>query len=221
MLPHSFFARPTLLVARELIGKLLVRQTPEGIVNGMIVEVESYIDIQDKASHAFGGKKTLRTSPMFDDAGTIYVYLIYGQNYCLNLVTEEKDKPCAILIRAVEPFSGLEIMTERRNQKKPDLYNLCSGPGKVCSSFAIDKSLNSQKLAENTLAIYDFMAFSDDQICVTPRINVNYAASCKNLPYRFYLKGNRFISAENHYPNPITFSDLIAKHTQTLTAKKI
>lgn len=219
MLPHNFFERPTLLVARELLGKLLVRRTPQGTVNGMIVEVESYIGETDRASHAFGGKRTPRTETMFGSPGSIYVYLIYGQNHCFNIVTEDEGIPSAILIRAIEPFQGLELMTERRQQKKPDLKNLCSGPGKLCSSFEINKKLNNTKLSEKTLAVYDFMNFSDDQIAVTPRINVDYAGDCKDYPYRFFVKDNRFISEGRRFPDPTTFGDLIGQYTNSLVER--
>ena len=136
---RSFYEQPTVKVARQLLGKCLVRNHPDGITVGKIVETEAYVGPEDRASHASRGR-TARTEIMFGPAGFAYVYLIYGFHHCLNFVTEAADYPAAVLIRAVEPVDGIELMKARR--RKTDLRELASGPGKLCQAFAIDRSLN-------------------------------------------------------------------------------
>lgn len=219
MLPSEFYDRPTLLVARELLGKMLVHHTEKGTIYGMIVEVESYIGPEDQASHAVNNRKTERTRVMFEDPGTMYVYQIYGQNNCVNIVTEKNGYPAAILIRAVEPFHGLEIMMKNRKLKKPDLHNIASGPGKVCQSFDITKSHNETTINDPNLFIEDFIHVSEENIMVSPRINVDYAGDSKDNLYRFFIKDNEFISAKSQSQTKKTFADLIASYTQSVVAK--
>lgn len=134
---RPFYEQPTVQVARKLLGKYLVRKHPDGKTVGRIVETEAYIGPKDLACHAARGR-TVRTEIMFGPAGHAYVYFIYGFYYCLNIVTEEKDFPSAVLIRAVEPLDGIELMKVRRRTEK--LHNLASGPGKLCQAFAIGVS---------------------------------------------------------------------------------
>ncbi|MDB5254569.1 MAG: putative 3-methyladenine glycosylase [Parcubacteria group bacterium] len=166
-LPHSFFEQKTLKVARELIGKTLVRKIGNKTVKEIITEVEAYIGPHDLASHSSKGR-TKRTEVMHAQAGTIYVYFIYGMYWMLNIVTEEKDFPAAVLIRATEKVKG---------------------PGRVAREFGIDKSLNGKMLNEETgLWIEDAPSVPHTQVIKTPRIGVDYAGAWKDKPYRFILK---------------------------------
>lgn len=190
-LPRSFYEQPTLDVARQLLGKFLVREHPDGTTVGRIVETEAYVGPEDKACHASKGR-TARTEVMFGPAGYAYVYLIYGIYDCLNLVTESVDYPAAVLIRAVEPVGGVEIMKARR--KTGTLHDLASGPGKLCRAFAIDRKLNGGDLCGKVLFVED-RGEPVSKIVTTPRIGVDYAGAWKRKPWRFLIKGNKFISA--------------------------
>lgn len=189
-IPRSFYQQPTLEVARQLLGKLLVRDHPQGSTIGRIVETEAYIGPRDLACHASKGR-TRRTEVMFGPAGHAYVYFIYGFYNMLNLVTEVVDYPAAVLIRAVEPVSGIELMKTRRGSQV--LRDLASGPGKLCQAFAIDRSLNGADLCADTLYLLDggepLPKFS-----ARPRIGVDYAGKWKSKPFRFLITGNRFVS---------------------------
>ena len=166
-LPNSFFNQKTLDVAEKLVGKTLVRKIGNKIVRDTITEVEAYIGPQDLASHASKGR-TKRTEVMHARAGTIYVYLIYGMYNMLNIVTEEKDFPAAILIRGTEKVSG---------------------PGRVAREFGVDKNLNGKMLGTKSgLWIEDAPLVSKYKILKTPRIGVEYAGDWKDKPYRFVLK---------------------------------
>ena len=189
-LPHSFYEQKTIDVAKQLLGKYLVRKHPEGKTIGRIVETEAYIGPQDLACHASRGR-TARTEVMFGPAGHAYVYFIYGFYNMLNLVTEAKDYPAAVLIRAVEPVDGIELMKERRQNGA--LRNLASGPGKLCQAFAVDRSLNGADLRGDVLYVED-RAEPIPKFQATPRIGVDYAGKWKSKPYRFLVRGSEFIS---------------------------
>jgi len=189
-LPRSFYQQPTLDVARQLLGKYLVRRHGEGTTVGRVVETEAYVGPEDKACHASRGR-TPRTQVMFGSAGYAYVYLIYGFHHMLNLVTETKDFPAAVLIRAVEPLQGIELMAERRATK--ERRNLASGPGKLCQAFAIDRTLNGNDLCGEVLYLED----SGDpapKFVTTPRIGVDYAGEWTHKPWRFLIRDNEFVS---------------------------
>ncbi len=172
VLPVSFYARPTLRVARSLLGKYLVRETSAGLRVGRIMEVEAYVGLQDRASHASRGR-TKRTEVMFGRPGLAYVYLIYGMYHCLNVVTERADFPAAVLIRAVQ-----------------EEHELIDGPGRVCRSFTIDRELNRHDLTiGKTLWIEDRgNRIRRNWIGAFPRIGVNYAGAWAAKPWRFRLK---------------------------------
>lgn len=198
ILQRDFFARPTLTVAQELLGKILVREIDGQRLSGRIVETEAYIGLDDTASHASKGR-TPRTEVMFGPAGYTYVYLVYGMHFMLNFITEQEGFPAAVLIRAIEPLQGLEFMQVQRqkeNHRPIKPVNLTNGPGKLCQALAVDKNLNrwdvttGQKLwleADNNT--------SDDVVATGPRIGIGYAASQDRLaPWRLWVRGNRFVS---------------------------
>jgi DNA-3-methyladenine glycosylase len=189
-LPRSFYEQNTIVVAKQLLGKYLVRKHPEGGAVGRIVETEAYVGPQDLACHASKGR-TARTEVMFGPAGHAYVYFIYGFYNMLNLVTEAKDYPAAVLIRAVEPVDGIELMKERRQNGA--LRNLASGPGKLCQAFAVDRSLNGADLRGDVLYVED-RGEPIPKFQATPRIGVDYAEKWKSKPYRFFVRGSGFIS---------------------------
>ena len=171
LLPASFYARPTLRVARSLLGKYLVRETASGLRAGRIIEVEAYVGPQDRASHASRGR-TKRTDVMFGQPGLAYIYLIYGMYHCLNVVTERSDYPAAVLIRAIEYEAGL-----------------ADGPGRICRLFGIDRRLNCHDLTSGkALWIEDRgERISRAQIGAFPRIGVDYAGPWAAKPWRFRI----------------------------------
>jgi DNA-3-methyladenine glycosylase len=189
-LPRSFYEQSTIDVAKQLLGKYLVRNHPQGDTIGRIVETEAYIGPQDLACHASKGR-TARTEVMFGPAGHAYVYFIYGFYNMLNLVTEARDYPAAVLIRAVEPVEGIDLMQRRR--RNGALRNLASGPGKLCQAFGIDRSLNGADLCGSMLFVQD-SGETVPKFLATPRIGVDYAGKWKDKPYRFLVRGNQFVS---------------------------
>jgi DNA-3-methyladenine glycosylase len=189
-LRRSFYEQPTIEVARQLLGKYLIRKHPDGTTVGRIVETEAYIGPQDKACHASRGR-TPRTEIMFGRAGHAYVYMIYGFYYMLNIVTEAADFPAAVLIRAVEPLEGLPLMQSRRQTER--LRSLASGPGKLCRAFAIDRTLNGNDVCGKVLYLDDH-GEPAPKVMTTPRIGVDYAGKWKDKPWRFLIKGNEFVS---------------------------
>ena len=189
-LPRAFYEQTTLDVAKQLLGKYLVRNHPDGNAIGRIVETEAYVGPQDLACHASKGR-TSRTEVMFGPPGRAYVYFIYGFYNMLNLVTEAQNYPAAVLIRAVEPVDGMELMNQRR--KSTVLRNLASGPGKLCQAFAVDRSLNGANLCGNILYVED-RGEPMPKFHATPRIGVDYAGKWKTKPYRFLVRGSEFVS---------------------------
>jgi DNA-3-methyladenine glycosylase len=187
---RPFYEQSTVQVARQLLGKYLVRKHSDGKTVGRIVEAEAYVGPKDLACHASRGR-TARTEVMFGAAGHAYVYFIYGMYYCLNIVTEAIDHPSAVLIRALEPVDGIELMEARRRTE--NRRNLLSGPGKLCQAFAIDKSLNGADVCARVLYIED-RGEPAPKILATPRIGVDYAGKWKDKPWRFLIRGNEFVS---------------------------
>jgi DNA-3-methyladenine glycosylase len=193
-LPREFYTRPNVLtVARELLGKLLVVPAPDGTrVSGIIVETEAYRGPEDRASHAFGGRRTKRTETMYGIGGTAYVYFVYGMYYQFNVVTNVNDTPHAVLIRALEPFEGVELMRTRRHNR-PD-RNLASGPGKLCLALGIDRQLDRADLLGNKVWLEEGRRISRSQIKSGPRIGIDYAEEWVEKPWRFWLKDNPHVS---------------------------
>lgn len=189
ILPSHFYDNETTAVAQALLGKLLVHKTPAGILAGRIVETEAYL-ADDPACHAHGGKNTPRTAVMFGPPGAAYIYLIYGMHNCFNVVTGPAGTGEAVLIRALEPVCGIELMQTYRNQLV--LHNLCSGPGKLVYAMGITRALNAHSLMEPPLYLAEPLVKSEAlQIITTMRIGISKGAA---LPLRFYIKDNAFIS---------------------------
>ena len=189
-LPRLFYDQPTVQVAQRLLGAFLVHRHPDGTTVGKIVETEAYVGPEDRASHAARGR-TPRSAVMFGPAGFAYVYLIYGLHHCLNVVTERQDYPAAVLIRAVEPIAGLEMMRARR--RTADVRRLTNGPGKVCQAFAIDRSLNGTDMCGETLYIEE-RGKPPSGVVATTRVGVDYAGPWKDKPWRFYIANHAGVS---------------------------
>ncbi|MFX1386170.1 MAG: DNA-3-methyladenine glycosylase [Promethearchaeota archaeon] len=191
-LRRDFFLQDTKSVAKELLGKYLVRETPNVSMVGKIIEVEAYLGPSDKASHAYNYKKTERTKIMYMAPGTIYIYFIYGLYYCLNVITEPEGIPCAVLIRQLYPIEGIELMVENRNIKiGKNFQNLTDGPGKLCMALNITKDKFNGK---NCCSINSKLFFSEGEkinnktIVANKRIGIKYAEEDKDRLLRFTLK---------------------------------
>jgi len=189
VLPRAFYARNTLIVAKELLGKHLVRRVKEGDMIGKIVEVEAYRGSDDPASHAYRGERP-RNKLMFGKAGIAYVYFIYGNHHCLNVTTEREGTPGAVLFRALEPVKGIEIMQKNRGTKS--LSSLTNGPGKLTQALHITKKQNGLDLTnEGELFLHDPRGKEFPEIVSTKRVGVKAGL---DKPWRFYIKENRFVS---------------------------
>ena len=192
----AFYLRKNVVqIARELIGKILVTHFEGQVTSGRIVETEAYNGIVDQASHAFGGRNTRRTSVMYMPGGTSYVYLCYGIHHLFNVVTNTENEPHAVLVRALEPIAGTDTMLLRTGKKKAD-YSLTKGPGNVSKALGISTVHTSLSLLGDLIYIEQDPGFQSPEIVATPRIGVDYAGTDAKLPYRFYLKGNKYVSGK-------------------------
>jgi len=197
-LKEHFYLKPTLTVAKELIGCILVRKTSDRITRGKIVETEAYMGPEDKGSHSYNGRHTSSMDPLYKSGGHCYIFPIYGRGYCFNVVTEAIDVPRAVLVRALEPVEGKYIMGNRRHfpvVNPSNLKNLTNGPVKLCEAMDIDASINGTNLYGNDLFILKGSKLkSDEKILTSTRINIDYAEEDKFKPWRFILEGNKFLS---------------------------
>jgi DNA-3-methyladenine glycosylase len=193
-LPRAFYTRTNVLkVARELLGTLLVVPAPDGSrVSGIIVETEAYRGPADRASHAYGGRRTKRTETMYGPGGSAYVYFVYGMYHQFNVVTNERDVPHAILIRALEPREGLELMRQRRPGQSE--INLTNGPGKLCLALGIDRELDCADLLATRVWIEAGEKIPPRRIASGPRVGIDYAEGWIAKPWRFWIAGNAFVS---------------------------
>lgn len=193
-LPRDFYTRSNVLtVARDLLGKLLVVPAADSRrVSGMIVEVEAYHGPEDRASHAYGGRRTRRTETMYGAGGVAYVYFVYGMYYQFNVVSNVADVPHAVLVRALEPVEGIELMRERRHQH-PD-HNLTNGPGKLCIALGIDRALDNADLLGNRVWVEEYARISPRRIARGPRIGIDYAEEWITKPWRFWIRDNSYVS---------------------------
>lgn len=198
-LDRDFYNRDTLIVAREVLGKILVHNIDGKILKGKIVETEAYLGLRDKAAHSYGGKQTNRVKTMYGQPGRAYVYIIYGMYYCLNIVTEKEGVPEAVLIRGIEPLEGIDEMSKNRFGKpfahltKYQKKNLTNGPGKLSMALNIDRSLDKEDLCGDKLYLETALE-GDFNIIQTTRIGIDYAEEAKYFPYRFYIEGNPYVS---------------------------
>lgn len=190
-LNREFFNRKTEIVAEDLLGNYLVRETVYGKIVGTIIEVEAYLGANDKASHSYNYKKTERTEVMYNNPGTLYVYMIYGMYFCLNVITEPKDIPCAVLIRQLYPIKGINLMIENRNAKiGKNFKNLIDGPGKLCIGFNITKEEFNGK---DSCSVNSKLYFSQGEkiepnnIIKSRRIGTDYAEEDKDLLLRYTI----------------------------------
>ena len=200
-LNHAFYNSDNVVDrARKLIGKILVTNIDGELTSGIIVETEAYKAFTDKASHAFNGRRTPRNEHMYAAAGTAYVYICYGMHHMLNIVTNKKEVPDAILIRAVAPLKGLEIM-QSRTGKPPGNYTITRGPGNVAKAFGILKIHSGVCLTGTQVYLLhnEGQEAVDDAIGVSARIGVDYAGTDAALPYRFFLRGSKFVSGGRRY----------------------
>lgn len=197
-LPLQFYLQTDVVkVAKELIGKIVVTNIDGQITSGRIVETEAYVAFTDKASHSFNGRRTPKNEHMYADAGTAYVYICYGMHHMLNVVTNKKNIPDAVLIRAVEPLEGIEIMLQRTGKIKLD-NTLTKGPGNLGKALGIFKKHSGIHLRHDQIYIVNdnkFLLHPDD-IGVSKRIGVEPAGIDALLPYRFFLRGNKFVSGK-------------------------
>ncbi|MBI3004534.1 MAG: DNA-3-methyladenine glycosylase [Ignavibacteriales bacterium] len=188
--PRSFYLRPTIQVARELLGKFLVRRLRGKLLIGKIVEVEAYRGVLDPASHAYRGK-TKRNEVMFWEGGHLYVYFTYGMHFCANVVTRNEGIGEAVLLRAVEPVKGIGTMQRNRRKSRLETKKLTSGPAKFCQAFGITQKENGTDLMGNTIFIANGEKIARSQIGSSTRIGINVAMEKK---WRFFVKGNVWVS---------------------------
>ncbi len=197
-LTEAFYLRDDVIaISKDLLGKYLFTHIDGLTTGGYIVETEAYNGIIDKASHAYGNRQTPRTKTMYLRGGIAYVYLCYGIHEMFNIVTSVEGRPQAILIRAINPTEGLDVMLSRRNMLavKP---NITMGPGSVAKALGISRNINAFSLQSDTIWIEDRgLVFPDESIAAVPRVGVSYAAKDALLPYRFYVKRNPYVSKPN------------------------
>jgi DNA-3-methyladenine glycosylase len=196
-LDHSFYDRRNVVqIARDLLGKILVTQFDGIRTSGRIVETEAYNGVVDRASHAYGGRRTNRSEHIYGGPGTVYIYIIYGMHHLFNVVTNKKDIPHAILIRALEPIEGINYMLKRVGKPSLD-YTLTKGPGNLARALGLSKMHTGGSLFSEEIFIEDDgLRYKKDEILITHRIGVEYAGTDAQLPYRFIVKGNRYVSAK-------------------------
>ncbi len=193
-LPREFYIRPVIKVAKALLGKILIKQEKNKILAGKIVEVEAYDGLIDEASHSFRGK-TQRNEVMFREGGYFYVYFTYGVHHCCNVVTGKEGHGAAVLIRSVEPLTGIETMAIRRFGRRKitekELVNLTNGPGKICQAFAFDRTHSGLDLTGDKVFIIDAPVLKKSEIGISKRIGISKSTE---LPWRFFIKESKFLS---------------------------
>jgi DNA-3-methyladenine glycosylase len=191
ILQRNFYQKDTIEVAKNLLGKILVHETAEGTTAGRIVEVEAYRGPEDLAAHSSGGRRTPRNECMYGEKGHAYVYFIYGLYYCVNVTAGNVEgKPEAVLFRALEPLEGVELMAKRRKTAA----NLANGPSRLCMAMGISKAQNMIDMTAQPLYILDAPCVPAEEIVAATRIGVDYGKEYKDMPWRFYIKGNKFVS---------------------------
>ena len=200
ILQQEFYKRDCITVSKELLGKVLVRKINGRIIKSRIIETEAYIGMIDKASHAYLGKRTERTEPLFHEGGISYVYFIYGLYHCFNIIADKEDYPAGALIRAVEPLNEFDYLAQKRFKKdfnelsKAQIKNLTNGPSKLCMALDITKEENFVKLYEAGNLYVEDSDYKPAEIVETTRVGIDYAEEAIDFPWRFYIKDNLYIS---------------------------
>jgi DNA-3-methyladenine glycosylase len=198
-----FFARDALTLARQLLGTLLVHESDEGPTWGRIVEVEAYRGPEDRAAHSYGGRRTARNEVMYGPAGHAYVYFVYGMHHCFNVVAAGIDQPEAVLVRALEPIVGIELMRRRRGDHNHlPVVSLARGPGNVCRAMGIDRSLNGADLLDGPLTIRRPRSRPLARIGSAPRVGVDYAGAHARRHWRLYDPRSAAVSARPRVGRP-------------------
>lgn len=200
ILEKEFYRQGALILAKELLGKIIVRVIDGVTLKGKIVETEAYIGEIDKASHAYNGRRTERTEPLFREGGIAYVYFIYGLYHCFNVISGLENKGEGVLIRAVEPLNEFDYLAKKRfNKSYEELTmskkrSLTNGPSKLCMAYSIDKAENYKKLYEKGDFYIEDSKKENFEIVETKRIGIDYAEEAVEFPWRFYIKDNKYIS---------------------------
>ena len=193
-LPVSFYRRDNVtLIAQELLGKVLCTNINGQLTSGIIVETEAYSQ-SERACHAYGGKRTSRTEIFYNDGGLSYVYLCYGIHYLFNIITNQAHTADAVLIRALEPVDGIDVMLQRRGMDKM-AHRIAAGPGSVSKALGLDKTHNGVDLTEDNIWVERRgVTYADDQIIASPRVGVDYAGDDALLPWRYRVRDNPWVS---------------------------
>lgn len=189
-LPRAFYLQPVLVVARRLIGAVLVHRSGEGVAAGRVVETEAYRGPEDLAAHSAGGRRTARTAAMWGAPGHAYMFMLYGVSWAFNVVTGPAGQPHAVLVRALEPLPPMELMARRRRMD-PSRRELTNGPGKLCAALGLDRRQYGADLCSKSLYL---SPGNHGRIGRSPRINVAYAGAWADKRWRFYERDNRYVS---------------------------
>jgi DNA-3-methyladenine glycosylase len=202
-LPRSFYLRPTLRVARDLLGCIVVHDSPEGRTAGMIVEVEAYLGIRDRAAHTFGGRRTARNETMWGEPGRAYVYFTYGMHHCANVTAREAGRPEAVLLRALVPLEGLDLMRARRGvAANVPAARLARGPGNLCRAMGITREIDGEALSGPRLRVVRGRTFRSNEVARGPRIGVAYAGDDAARPWRLWIRGEPAVSRATSFYGP-------------------
>ena len=185
------YLQDALTLAPELLGKILVHESEEGITSGIIVETEAYLGPGDRAAHTWNNRRTRRTDVVFGAGGYAYVYMVYGKYYCFNVTANVKGKPECVLVRALEPLDGTSIMMARRNTRR--MLSLCSGPGRMCSAMGITRELYGEDLCGGRLYILENV-YPKMKAVASTRIGIDYAGDSREYLWRFFIDGNKYVS---------------------------
>jgi DNA-3-methyladenine glycosylase len=197
ILQRQFYQQDVISVSKSLLGKILVHESSKGITAGLIVETEAYLGPEDRAAHSSGGRLTARNEVMFGQKGHAYVYFIYGLYHCFNVTAGEvPGKPEAVLVRALEPVKGEDIMAKRRDAINGKAVNLTNGPSKLCMAMDISKLQNMTDLTIPPLYIEDASSVPQENIVKATRVGIDYAGDWKNKCWRFYIKDNLYVSVK-------------------------
>jgi DNA-3-methyladenine glycosylase len=193
LLSRSFYARDARVVAREVLGSVVVVRSPRSVTAGRIVETEAYCGPEDRAAHSFGGRRTARTEVMFGPPGCAYVFMIYGMHFHFNLVTSRVGVPHAVLVRAIEPLAGVDVMAERRGLAA-DRRELTNGPGKLCRALGIGRAHYGADLCDGVGGVTLIEGAPPSRIGRSPRIGVDYAGAWAKRPFRYFDAESRYVS---------------------------